>query len=53
MAAKVKNKNIVLFSSGVSERSGVLMALRDELEDRGYVCSYWRDLFSKAKMQRV
>lgn len=25
------------------------MALRDELEDRGYVCSYWRDLFSKAK----
>ncbi|MBQ6119564.1 MAG: nucleotide-binding protein, partial [Clostridia bacterium] len=44
----MQNKNIVLFSSGVSEKNGVLRALDTALEQRGYVCEYWRDLFANA-----
>lgn len=45
----MRKRNIVFFSSGVTERSGVLMTLVGALESRGYNCSYWRDLFSGAK----
>lgn len=44
----MNNKNIVLFSSGISERNGILKTLREKLEERGYVCSYWRDLFTNS-----
>ncbi len=47
----MKNKNIVLFSSGISERKGILCAISRSLEKRGYTCSYWRDLFDDAKDQ--
>lgn len=40
--------NIVLFSSGISENNGILFAVKNELEKRGYNCCYWRDLFSNA-----
>ncbi|MCR5783068.1 MAG: nucleotide-binding protein [Clostridia bacterium] len=45
----MRNKNIVLFSSGISEQNGILTALDTALEQRGYVCEYWRDLFSGAR----
>ena len=41
--------NIVLFSSGVSESNGLLITLKTMLEEKGYICSYWRDLFSNAR----
>lgn len=44
----MKNKNIVLFSSGVTERNGILAALAEALNAKGYSCAYWRDLFSGA-----
>lgn len=45
----MKNKNIVLFSSGVSEKGGIPHSLRQALGERGYTCSFWRDLFDDAK----
>lgn len=43
------NKNIVFFSSGVTERNGILGAMVSSLTAAGFHCSYWRDLFSGAK----
>ncbi len=40
--------NIVLFSSGVSEKNGTLDEISSSLRKRGYSCSIWRDLFSTA-----
>ena len=45
----MENRNIVLFSSGITEKKGMLAALIKALQQRGYVCSYWRDLFEGAK----
>lgn len=41
--------NIVIFSSGVSEKSGTLANLIDGLTSKGYNCFCWRDLFKNAK----
>lgn len=43
------NKNIILFSSGVTEENGILIHLKEALEKLGYRCAYWRDLFKYAK----
>lgn len=43
--------NIVLFSSGISEKNGILNDVMDELKSRGYNCYYWRNLFSNANDQ--
>lgn len=37
--------NIVCFSSGISEKNGILEYVRDSLNQCGYNCIYWRDLF--------
>lgn len=44
----MQNKNIVLFSSGISEEKGLLSTLMSALNERGYVCECWRDLFANA-----
>lgn len=44
----MQGRNIVLFSSGVSEENGVLYFLTNALQERGYCCCYWRDLFSSS-----
>lgn len=44
----MRKQNIILFSSGVSERNGILQYVKDALEQDQYVCSYWRDLFRGA-----
>lgn len=44
----MRSQNIVLFSSGVSERNGILLYVKRALENHGYRCSYWRDLFKDA-----
>lgn len=44
----MKNKNIILFSSGISEKNGTLLKVKELLEKKGYSCSYWRDLFAYA-----
>lgn len=44
----MKNNNIILFSSGISEKNGSLMKVKDALEVLGYKCAYWRDLFKQA-----
>ena len=44
----MKNRNIILFSSGVSEQNGVLGEVRTALARRGYCCSDWRELFASA-----
>lgn len=48
----MENQNIILFSSGITERNGMLAALIQALEQRGYACSYWRDLFEGANDPR-
>ncbi len=40
--------NIVMFSSGVTEKNGVLFYVRDQLNEMGYSCTYWKDLFRHA-----
>ena len=45
----MQNKNIVLFSSGISARKGLLAALQQALNEKGYICECWRDLFANAK----
>jgi len=47
----MKKTNIVLFSSGMSEQSGILSAIKNNLNNHGCLCSDWRDLFSQAKRQ--
>ena len=44
----MRSQNIILFSSGVSERNGILFYVKDALDRQGYHCSYWRDLFRGA-----
>lgn len=44
----IKQQNIVLFSSGISEQSGMLREVEQRLTQYGYICSYWRDLFVNA-----
>ena len=44
----MRSQNIILFSSGVSERNGILFYVKDALDRQGYRCSYWRDLFRGA-----
>lgn len=44
----MKNKNIILFSSGVSEQKGVLGDIMLALSKKGYSCSDWRKLFKCA-----
>ena len=45
----MRQQNIIIFSSGISEKNGILMYVRDALETQGYNCCYWRDLFAGAK----
>jgi len=45
----MKNKNIVIFSSGVSENSGIVSDVCKVLTERNYKCSIWRNLFANAK----
>lgn len=45
----MRKQNIILFSSGVSERNGILAFVKQELDSIGYECSYWRDLFKNAR----
>lgn len=42
------SNNIIVFSSGVSEKNGITGSIKDKLNDMGYVCSDWRELFSSA-----
>lgn len=44
-----RKMNIVLFSSGVSERSGLVGNVRDGLMRRGFSCVCWKDLFANAR----
>lgn len=48
MNKEKKNYNLILFSSGVSEQSGLLQNVKDSLINKGYHCAYWRDLFRHA-----
>ena len=45
----MRQQNIVLFSSGVSEKNGILGFVKEELDKLEYQCSYWRDLFANAR----
>lgn len=45
----MRQQNIVLFSSGVSEKNGILGFVKKELDSLEYQCSYWRDLFANAR----
>lgn len=47
----LRNNNIILFSSGISEKSGLLDMVMQELESRNFHCYCWRDLFRNAKNQ--
>lgn len=40
--------NVILFSSGNTEKRGILDFVKDELFKKGIKCSYWRDLFANA-----
>ena len=40
--------NIVIFSSGVSEKTGTLDTIINGLQEREYNCFCWRDLFKGA-----
>ncbi len=42
------NKNIVIFSSGVSETNGITGSIKNQLNEMGYSCVDWRNLFSFA-----
>ena len=44
----MRKMNIVIFSSGVSEKEGILNNLINALDARGYNCFCWRDLFQNA-----
>ncbi len=50
----MRSQNIIMFSSGISERNGILIYVKEALEKQGYRCSYWRDLFRDANdMQNI
>ncbi len=42
------NRNIVIFSSGISSQSGITPSIKDTLNQMGYNCVDWRGLFSSA-----
>lgn len=42
------NRNIVIFSSGVSEQNGMTESIKSTLNQMGYICMDWRGLFSSA-----
>ncbi len=42
------NKNIVIFSSGVSEKNGITGSIKKKLNEMGYLCTDWRNLFANA-----
>lgn len=44
-----KGANIVIFSSGVTEKKGILSQIEEKLEARGHRCANWRDLFASAR----
>ena len=44
----MRSQNIVIFSSGVSDASGLLGVVKAELQKRGHQCAIWRDLFGTA-----
>lgn len=43
------NRNVVIFSSGVSEQNGLLGEIKALLQQMGYNCFDWRGLFANAK----
>ena len=45
----MRQQNIILFSSGVSEKNGILNYIKEALEQQRYRCCYWRELFQGAK----
>ena len=42
------SENIIIFSSGESEKGGITTAIKDNLIGLGYNCMDWRNLFSHA-----
>lgn len=44
----MKNKNIVIFSSGISEKHGITENIKNKLNKMGYSCVDWRGLFTYA-----
>lgn len=44
----MKNKNIVIFSSGLSEERGITENIKNRLNRMGYSCVDWRGLFTYA-----
>lgn len=47
----MRRTNVIIFSSGVSEKRGLVQWLKDELEKNDCNCFCWRDLFNNAKCQ--
>ena len=47
------NHNIILFSSGVSEESGLVAFVTADLQKRGFNCHCWRDLFRNSNDQNA
>lgn len=45
---KVPRSNIVIFSSGLSEKSGITESVKKHLNEKGYNCVDWRGLFANA-----
>ena len=48
MGEFMRKVNIVIFSSGISEKSGTLDSVVNNLSRKGYNCFCWRDLFKDA-----
>lgn len=46
-----RRNNIIIFSSGISEGSGLLDQILLELDQRGFNCYCWRDLFRNSRDQ--
>ena len=45
---KVPRSNIVIFSSGLSEKNGITESVKKHLNEKGYNCVDWRGLFANA-----
>lgn len=45
---KVPRSNIVIFSSGLSEKNGITASIKNNLNEMGYACVDWRGLFANA-----
>lgn len=48
-----RNSNIIIFSSSISEQSGLVAEVTALLEQKGFRCHCWRDLFSSANDQNA